>query len=103
MRFSHHVTGWKPAIGAAGLAAGVILSGGVGGQPGPAPHSPAAAASSQPPAPGPVTSSHIVPVPGASAPQSPPTALMAIVIIDRPGDAPGPKAAVIPDGGPPPL
>jgi len=103
MRFSHHVTGWKPAIGAAGLAAGVILSGGIGGQPGPAPQAPATAASSQPPAPGPVTSSPIVPVPGASAPQSPPAVLTAIVIIDRPGDDPGPKAAVIPSGGPPPL
>jgi len=103
MRFSHHVTGWKPAIGAAGLAAGVILSGGIGGQPGPAPQAPATAASSQPPAPGPGTSSPIVPVPGASAPQSPPAVLTAIVIIDRPGDDPGPKAAVIPSGGPPPL
>jgi len=132
MRLSHHVTGVKPAIGAAGLVTGVVmLSGGISGEPGTAPQAPAAAASSQPPESGPVTSSGIVPGPGVFASQRRPTGLMAIVIIDRPGDdqgpkaiaaaniadagtgaktvvitdnggdGPGPKAAVIPGGAPP--
>jgi len=131
MRSSHHVTGLKAAIGTAGLVAGVMLGGGIIGEPGPAPQATGTAASSQPSAPGPVTSSRIVPVPGVFARQPPPAGLMAIVIPDPPpgnppgpraiaaadisgagadastvvitdngGDGPGPKAALIPGGGP---
>src|SRR4029077_12222961 len=111
--------------------AGVMLGGGISGEPGPAPQATGTAASSQPSAPEPVTSSRIVPVPGVFAPQPPAAGLMAIVIPDPPpgnppgpraivaadisgagagaitvvitdngGDGPGPKAALIPGGGP---
>ena len=92
MRFSHHVTSWKPAIGAGMLVTGVMLSGGISGELSLAPQAPAAAASSQPSASGPVASSRAVPVPGVFTPQPPPAGLMAVVIIDRSGDDPDHKA-----------
>ena len=98
MRSSHHVTGLKAAIGTAGLVAGVMLGGGISGEPGPAPQATGTAASSQPSAPEPVTSSRIVPVPGVFAPQPPAAGLMAIVIPDPPpGNPPGPRAIVAAD------
>ena len=92
MHFSHCATGLTPAIGAAGLVAGVMLSGGISGESGPVPQATAAVASPQPSAQGPITSSRTVPVPGVIVPQPPLAGLMAIVIIDRPGDPQGPKA-----------
>jgi hypothetical protein len=93
MHCSHHVAGLKPAIGAAGLAAGVILSGGVSGALGPASQTTAAVTRSQPSASVPMTISGMVRLPAISA-QQPQVGLMAIVIIDRPGDDPGPKAVI---------
>jgi hypothetical protein len=69
MHYSHHMVGLGSAIGVTGLVAGMVLSGGISAALSPASPAPAAVTGSQPHQAG----------------------LMAIVIIDRPGDPAGPK------------
>jgi hypothetical protein len=79
MHDGHRTAGLTPAtaIGAAGLAAGIMLAGGISNVPSP-----------QPPTPGPLA----IVITG-NGPR-------AIIIGDPGGDGPGPKAVVIPVGGP---
>lgn len=93
MSCSRRVAGRRPvaAIGAAAFAAGMMLAGGTSEVAAPAPHASAGVTDSRPPAPGPVViratlTSADVPVDQPAAPGP-----GAIVIIDRPGDDPGPK------------
>jgi hypothetical protein len=99
---SHRLASLKPAaaIGAAGLAAGVMLAGGISTVAAPESHGPADVAASQPLVPG-VASARLTSADIATR-QLPPTRPRAIVITDTTGDGHGPKAVVIPGGGPPP-
>jgi len=98
---SHHVAGLKPtmAIGAAGLAAGAMLAGGISTAAAPESHAAADIAASQPLVPG-VASARLTSADIATR-RLPPTGPRAIVITDSTGDGPGPKAVIIPGGSPP--
>jgi hypothetical protein len=96
------------AIGAAGLAAGIMLAGGISTAPAPGPDAPGDVTASQPLPPA-VTSARLasVDVPSPQPPTPGPLAIVitgngprAIIIGDPGGDGPGPKAVVIPGGGP---
>ncbi len=99
---SHRVADLKPAttIGAAGLAAGIILAGGISTVATPESHAPADVAASQPLVPG-VASARLTSVDIATR-QPPPTGPRAIVITDTTGDGQGPKAVIITGNDPGP-
>jgi hypothetical protein len=98
MRDSHRVAGLKPAtaIRAAGLAAGVVLAGGISTVPALGPHVPGDVAASRPLAPG-VAAATLTSV-DIPTQQPPPTGPRAIVITDNPGDGHGPRAVVVTGG-----
>jgi hypothetical protein len=117
MRYSHRVAGLKPATmtGAAMFMTGMMLAGGIGGAFASEPRAPVAAASSQPPAPGPAVTSATLTSVDIPTQQPPATGPKAVVIPDPgvgnngpkavvtsangPGTAAGPKAIVIGDPG----
>ena len=89
MRCSHRFAGWRPiaAISAAGFMAGMMPAGGIAEISAPAPPAPAGVTNSPPPAPGPEVNRATLTSADTPAGRLP---------------APGPKAVVIPGGGPPP-
>jgi len=93
MRRSHRVAGWKPvaAIGVAGFAAGMMLAGGTSAVFAPVPLTSAGATDTWSPGPGPQVIRAALTSVDTPVDQPPTTGPKAIVIIDRPGDDPGPK------------
>ena len=99
---SHRVADLKPAmaIGAAGLAAAVMLAGGISTVAAPESHAPADVTASQPLVPG-VASARLTSADIATR-LLPPTGPRAIVITDSTGDGHGPKAVIITGNDPGP-
>jgi hypothetical protein len=93
MSCSRRVAGRRPvaAIGAAAIAAGMMLAGGTSEVVAPAPHASAGVTDSRSPAPGPKIIRTALTSVDVPVDQPPPPGPGAIVIIDRPGDDPGPK------------
>jgi hypothetical protein len=104
MRCSHRIAGWRPvtAISAAGFTAGMMLTGGIAEISASTPPAPAGITNSRPPAPGPEEIRATLTSAGTSVGQPPAPGPKTVVIADTGGDGPGPKAVVIPGGGPPP-
>jgi hypothetical protein len=105
MRCSHRIAGWRPvtAISAAGFTAGMMLTGAIAEISASTPPAPAGITNSRPPAPGPEAIRSTLTSAGAPVSQPPaPPGPKTVVIADTGGDGPGPKAVVIPGGGPPP-
>jgi hypothetical protein len=102
MRYSHCMTCLKPATAtaAAGLAAGLLLAGGISTVPVPGAHAPGDAAASQPLAPG-VASARLTSV-DVPTQQPAPAGPKAIVITGNPGDGHGPRAVIITGSDPGP-
>jgi hypothetical protein len=102
MRCSHRIAGRRPITGisAAGFMAGMMLAGGVVEISAPAPPAPAGGTNSRPPAPGPEVIRATLTSAGTPVGQPPAPGPKTVVIADTGGDGPGPKAVVIPGGGP---
>ncbi|HET9082098.1 MAG TPA: hypothetical protein VFO01_16500 [Trebonia sp.] len=82
--------------------AGMMLAGGIAEVSAPAPPVPLGVTNSRPPAPGPEVTRATLTSAGTPVGQPPAPGLKTVVITDNGGDGPGPKAVVIPGGGPPP-
>jgi hypothetical protein len=104
MRCSHRIADWRPiaTISVAGFMAGMMLAGGIAEISAPAPPAPAGVTNSRPPAPGPEVIRATFTSVDTPAGQPPAPGPKTVVIADTGGDGPGPKAVVIPGGGPPP-
>ncbi len=103
MRCSHRIAGWRPvtAISAAGFTAGMMLAGGIAEISTSTPPAPAAVTNSRPPASGPEVIPATLTSVDTPVDQSPTSGPKTVVIADTGGGGPGPKAVVIPGGGPP--
>jgi hypothetical protein len=104
MRCSHRIAGRRliAAISAAGFMAGMMLASGIAEISASTPPASTGVTNSGPPAPGPEVIRATLTSVDTPVGQPPAPGPKTVVIADTGGDGPGPKAVVIPGGGPPP-